>query len=166
MDLTVEIQEHLRDYEEGLLRYACSITGDLHDARDAVQEAFVKYLTYRASGKEVTHPKSWFYRVTYSCSVDLIRQGQRQQKIQDVSEHQPSRLEEPGEELNRRENADELWAVLDELSDREKKIVLLKVREEKSYQEIAELMDLTVGHVGALLHRSLKKLGKLIRKPA
>ena len=167
MNLSNEIKDQLRDYEELLLRYACSVTGNLHDARDAVQEAFIKYLKYRAGGNEVANPKSWLYRVTYTCSIDLIRQGQRQQKIQDVAKETPPRpFSSPEEDLTRQEHSDELWSKLDELSEREKKVVILKIREEKSYKEIAELMDLSVGHVGALLHRSLKKLGKLIQKPA
>ena len=50
------------------------------------------------------------------------------------------------------------------LGDRERELVVLKVYEEKSYKEIAEITGLTVSNVGFILHTAMKKLATMLSK--
>ena len=70
-----------------------------------------------------------------------------------------SKPSENGEISDRAENAAE---ALSRLSDRERQLVVLKVYEEKSYKEIAEITGLTVGNVGFILHTAIKKLAAML----
>ena len=50
------------------------------------------------------------------------------------------------------------------LNEREREIVILKMEHDKSYKEIAEIMNLTVSNVGFILHGALKKLRNAYRE--
>jgi len=49
------------------------------------------------------------------------------------------------------------------LSDRERHLVTLKVYEEKSYREIADITGLSIGNVGFILHGAMKKLARHLK---
>ena len=54
--------------------------------------------------------------------------------------------------------------MLDVLNDRERQIVMLKIVDELSYKEIAETMEISVSNVGFILHNSMKKMAKAMRR--
>ena len=68
------------------------------------------------------------------------------------------------DEISEKRDAESLaWNLLDELPEREQRIIVLKVMEGKSYKEIAEIMDLTSTNVGFILHTAMKKLAKQLK---
>ena len=50
------------------------------------------------------------------------------------------------------------------MSERERQLVILKVYEEKSYNEISEITGLTSSNVGYILHHAMKTLAAILRK--
>ena len=55
-------------------------------------------------------------------------------------------------------------SLFESLNEREREIVILKMEHDKSYKEIAEIMNLTVSNVGFILHGALKKLRTAYRE--
>ena len=53
-----------------LLQYACYRTGNIEDARDAVQEAMAKILEHDGM---VANPKGYLYRSVFNACMDIIR---------------------------------------------------------------------------------------------
>jgi RNA polymerase sigma-70 factor (ECF subfamily) len=51
-----------------------------------------------------------------------------------------------------------MFGALKQLSDKQQEAVRLKFQSGLSYREIAEVMDITVNHVGVLLHNALKAI--------
>lgn len=153
-------------FEGVLLRYAASLTKNSAAAQDVVQNAFIKLVrTWEGPveiGKDIG---AWLYRVVHNEAVDYIRKEERLAKLH--KEHggecisRESRMEEPGDDAIAAARA------LDELPPRERELVILKVYEEKSYKEIAEITGLTVSNVGYILHGAMHKLAaRLGRKDA
>jgi RNA polymerase sigma factor (sigma-70 family) len=157
-----EITNLVETYETVLVRYAQSIVRDGDNARDIVQDAFIKYLDKRRQGDEMKNVKAWLYRVVYNRSIDLVRKRQRHNDLEEhVREHAlPKAAQSPDEILQNKDNIEWLRNQLEQLGGKEKDVFQMKVYEEKSYKEIAEEMDMSVGHVGIILHRVMKKLSK------
>ena len=164
--LTEEINEVVSEYEEALLRYATRILKNPDLAQDMVQDAFIRYLKYREGGKEIEKPKAWLYRVTHNLSLDHIRKHSRMGSLDDeTAAVVPDKPGMAPDELTDKRDAEALaWDMLKELPEREQQIVTLKVVENKSYKEIAEIMDLTTTNVGFILHTTMKKLAKSLKK--
>ncbi len=148
-------------FEGPLLRYAARLTNSATAAEDVVQNTFVKFIRlwkgpYEASG-EVS---AWLYRVAHNEAVDLVRNEARRQKLHE--EHGREAFAQPSPEPEPGDAALDAARALDRLSERERSLVILKVYEEKSYREIAEITGLTVSNVGVILHGAMKKLANAL----
>ena len=160
--LLEEVQDLVEKHERKLVQYAQSITHDLGHARDIVQEAFIKFLNVKSEGEKIMNAKAWLYRVTYNKAIDLVRKHKRHSELEgDVRESiTPASPNRPDQVLQNKDNVEWLKKQLDSLGEKEMDIFRMKVYEEKSYKEIAEELGISVGHVGILLHRIMKKLSK------
>jgi RNA polymerase sigma-70 factor (ECF subfamily) len=152
-------------YEGLLLRYAARLTGSASSAEDVVQNTFVKFIRKWRKDVEVSPETArWLYRVAHNEAIDLVRGEVRRRRLH--AEHgdecmaQPN--EAPGAGGGISERAENAAQALSRLSDRERQLVILKVYEEKSYKEIAEITGLSVGNVGFILHTAMKKLAAML----
>ena len=165
-----EITHLVDEYEISLIRYARSIVHSEDEARDVVQDVFMKYLKYRQkSTEEIKNKRAWLFKSVYHLSVDIVRKRQRHDNLEEhVIDHATPKFEaSPAEQLQNKDNREWLQEQLATLGKKEKDVINMKVYEEKTYKEIAEALDMSVGHVGIVLHRIIKKLtGKVNQSPA
>ncbi len=163
-------------YERPLIRYACSIVGDLDSARDVVQETFIKFA--QGGMKEMTNgaeppspvtdhrspnPEAWLFTVTRNRALDHLRKHRRIIPMELPDDH-PSAAPGPAAILEQRESATSIFHLLDALSPNQREVIRLKFQNDLSYREIAEVTQLSVTNVGFLLHAGLKKLRALLRE--
>ncbi|RMD73598.1 MAG: sigma-70 family RNA polymerase sigma factor [Lentisphaerae bacterium] len=167
-DIIQECEDVIHTYQGPLLGYAGKLLQDPVAAQDAVQEAFVRYIRYRMrNGQAIQKAGSWLYRVTYNIVMDAMR---KQQRWYNVQKHVAEGKEEandgsiPEDNIIKKEVNYIAWELLNELSEREQQIVILKVIERKSYRDIAEIMEISVGNVGFILHTAMKKLSKRMKQ--
>lgn len=165
-----EITQLVNEHEVQLIRYARSIVHNQDEARDVVQDIFMKYLKFRQkSTEEIKNKRAWLFKSVYHLSVDIVRKRQRHSDLEEhVVDNATPKLEAtPAEKLQSKDNRQWLQQQLATLGKKEKDVINMKVYEEKSYKEIAEALDMSVGHVGIVLHRIIKKLtGKVDQSPA
>lgn len=153
------IREAVDQFESPLTSYAARLLGgDVERARDLVQDAFLKLWTAdRAAVNGRLAP--WLYRVCRNAALDVRRKEVRMTTMQDMS-----RIEAAGTSTqavqgdSNREQMRGVMAALESLNERQQEVVRLKFQGNLSYREIAEVMDLTVNHVGVLLHNALKAI--------
>jgi RNA polymerase sigma factor (sigma-70 family) len=151
----------LARYERSLLRHAAAVVGDAAMAEDVVQETFLKLL---ANGHPVDNLAGWLHRVTHNLALDHLRRESRLRKLH--SEAAP--LDEPlaeaaDRDLDRREAQAILARELGQIPPNERAVLLLKLKEGKSYREISALTGLSEGNVGYLIHHGLKRLTARLR---
>jgi len=160
-DLTSVMREH----ELPLLRYVAALLRDPEAARDVVQETFLKYLDQRqAEGAPLRHVRAWLYRVAHNQALDYLRHQRHQTPLDEEAAQQlPATGRDPAATTAARDAEATAWRALHLLSERDRRIVLLKVIEGKSYQEIANLMELSTSNVGFILHTALKKLAAAVQ---
>jgi RNA polymerase sigma-70 factor (ECF subfamily) len=160
--LTEEINRVMNDLEGPLLGYAGRLLRSHDAAQDVVQDAFIRYLKYRQTKGEIATPKAWLYRVVHNLALDYIRKTRRSETLHEQAGEVMKQMETicPASSFSRRDAESAAWRLLDTLSTREQRIVILRVVEERSYKEIAEIMDLTVSNVGFILHTAMKKLAR------
>ena len=156
-------------YERPLIRYACSIVGDLDSARDVVQETFIKLaqggMKKMTNGAEprTPNPEAWLFTVTRHRALDHLRKHRRIIPME-LPDDRPCTAPGPAALLEQRESATSLFDLLDALSPNQREVIRLKFQNDLSYREIAEVTQLSVTNVGFLLHAGLKKLRALLRE--
>lgn len=148
------------DYEEvfdrhyaALFRYLHRLTGDADVADDLAQEAFIRLLE-----KDVTDEgiRSWLFTVARNLVRDRSRVRSRREELLDQYDTGPSRPRRPDETAERKERVEAVRAALDELSERDRTMLLLR-EEGFKYSEIAEVVGVKPSSVGTLLARALRR---------
>ena len=163
-------------YERTLVRYACSMMGDLDSARDVVQETFIKLARGEmrdagsrgrngSNGTEVSEPhwEAWLFTVTRNGALDHIRKHSRIIPMT-LPDDRPCTAPDPSAVIEQRENADSIFELLEALSPNQREVIRLKFQNDLSYREIADVTKLSVTNIGFLLHTGLKKLRALLRE--
>ncbi len=138
-----------------LLRYASALTKERDTAQDAIQEAFLRYFAARTVGRHVGNPRAWLFTVLRNYLLDHQRRSSAFAAVEleaagnlaDLSLDQEARYERT--EISRR--------ILACLSPREQECMQLRL-DGLGYDEIAQVLQIRSGTVGALLARALKKI--------
>jgi RNA polymerase sigma-70 factor (ECF subfamily) len=174
-DITAIVAAH----EAPLLRYAARLLKDEEHAQDVVQETFVRMVHQDRQGSlaAVSNRTAWLYRVARNLCLDRLRASKRRLEISldEVPEDGGASLHEqiaaddrdrPDLMMAKREEMEQMRRQIMGLDPRSREIVLLKVEQGRSYKEIAEIMGLTVGNVGFILHQTMKKLARAMSESA
>jgi len=154
----VEADELFEEHHEDLKRYLVRCTGEPTVAEDACQEAFVRLAENDPS--ELDNPRAWLFTVATNAARDVLRTRSRrgrilEEKPNDVpAPHSPLA---PDEELERWETRRRVRQALDQLSPRDRRVLLMR-EEGFRHREIAEAVGTTTGAVGTIIARALKKL--------
>jgi RNA polymerase sigma-70 factor (ECF subfamily) len=141
------------DHGPALLRYANAMSLNTETARDAVQEAFLRYYTHRSASAVVDTPRAWLYKFIFHYIVDMGNEP-------NVSLNAAARTADPSYGPQENAEASSLNDRFEDiLSPRELSCVRLRA-EGLSYDEIGHVMNIRIGTVGALLARAVRKIKK------
>ena len=146
---------------------AYRLSGDQADAEDLAQEAFLSAYKSIRQFKNDCAFSSWVYRITVNLWKNRVRHEKRRQFFRHFSLDAPAQDgaretqkdvpdEAPGP-YRQLESADEQQAamrVLSQLAENERAVLVLGDMEQKSYQEMAELLKCPVGTVRSRLARA------------
>ena len=139
--------ECVDNFADGVYRFIVKNIRHTEDAQDIVQSAFEKLWVNR----EQVLPekaKSYLFTVAYHQMIDHIRKSNKMPLSDEASiPHQP--INQAQTELKAL-----LMRAVNELNPTQKSLVLLKDYEGYSYQEIAEIMNLSDSQVKVYLHRA------------
>ena len=148
---------------------ALGIVQNPEDAEDVAQEVFVQLCESIRSFKGESKLSTWLYRITVSKAMDHLRKKKRKKRFAYVQSlfganeqliYDPPDFVHPGVSLDNKEKAKELFKAIDQLPPKQKIAFTLNRIEGLNYQEISEIMKLTVASVESLLHRARKNLRK------
>jgi len=145
---------------------ACRLAGNSTEAEDLLQETYVRAFRFFHRYDETLPFTSWLYRIMTNVHIDTVRKKTR---LRTVS------LESSGQDNNR------TWDIPDETASADATLmettleepiqlglksmnpefrtaVVLADVEGMSYEEIADLMDTSIGTVRSRIHRGRKQL--------
>lgn len=132
-----------------------AICGNLADAEDAVQEAFITAIRKRRTLRTVHNPEAWVRTV----ALHRLHRGWRHAAV--VRRHESTtRGPEPTVEVGPEHVA--LVTALGLLEPGQREVVVLHHLADLSVAEIAEDLDLPIGTVKSRLGRGRARLGELL----
>lgn len=145
-------------WRPALVRYGYSLTQDLELARDAAQETFLR-LCQQPREQVEPHLRAWLFRVCRSRIIDHYRKAKHMSPLDDSSlAATPDQAPSPDHQAERQDTTRQLLAQVALLPHPQREVLRLKFQNGMSYQEIADVTQLTVSHVGVLLHKALNTL--------
>jgi len=136
------------------------------DAEEVLQDSFVKAYFGLKSFKKEAKFSTWFYRIVYNSAVTKLSSKRRkieQEMLSVDDEENPLHLAMPEWEFNK-EKHELLHAAIRELPENYSAVVTLFYLEDMTGEEIAEVMNTSVGNVKVVLYRSRLALKEIISK--
>lgn len=142
------------------------------DARDIVQNAFIKAYGNLDGFRIESSFYTWIYRIAMNLAIDHVRKSKRRKttgfdeaigaRDDDGAMLEVHHEESPQRALQRKQLQERIFAALDTLSEEHREIILLREVEGLSYKEIADAMGVPEGTVMSRLFYARKKLQGLL----
>ena len=156
----------VRAYEQAGMRVALGMLGNQEDARDSLQEAFVKAWS-ALSRFDLKRPFGpWFFQILRNQCRDAIRsRGTRFQleALDQRLELKPADPERGPERYREKGKARELlWQALERLGEDHREIIVLKELEGFRYGEIANILGIPEGTVASRLFHARRALAEAL----
>ena len=150
-------------YEKPLVQYACRLVGDLHRARDVVQDTFLKLCDQDQA--DVKNLPAWLYTVCRNRATDVMRKERRMSSFDTTNAAPiPAAGDGPYQAVELEETQRRALEALDALPPPQQEVIRLKFQQELSYRQIAEVTQQTPSNVGYLIHAGLKTLRQRLAK--
>jgi RNA polymerase sigma-70 factor (ECF subfamily) len=146
-------------YSDPLYRHAYGMTGSADVAEDILQVSFIK--AFHHLGEVRGRFDAWVFRIVANGCKDWLK-NIRRTHLSYEEDDQPSGYETPDEELDRGEIRRDLDRALAALPFSLREAFVMKHVEGRSYEEMAELLDTTVGALKMRVHRAREALQKLL----
>ena len=154
-------------YEKTVYNLALRTLGNVQDAEDVTQEAFLKAYRSLADFRGDSKFSVWLYRIVSNLCLDLLRAKKRrptqslsvendegEEEILDVPDEQFS----PEHLLDRKLTRESVQRGLASLPDEARQILLLREIQGLSYEEIGRVLELDPGTVKSRIFRARKRL--------
>lgn len=156
-------RHHSRIYD-----FCHRMTGSAAASEDLVQEAFMRALRYKNSFRGDSDFLPWLYRLTRNVCYDYFSKSGRMPLADTEPPEGISTDPSAAENAERNEQLCLLRKALLRLPVERREVLVLSRFEFRTYKEIADSMDTTVGAVKVKVHRALKQLreiyGEMLRE--
>ena len=153
----------MQEYQQPLYYYIYKMVGNGEDARDILQETFVKAYTKRESFRGDSQVNTWLY----SIAGNLAKNHLRWRSIRRFVTLGPDEYELPAEELSPDEidaMKAELLRYLDHLPRRQRSVFLLKYYHGLSHREVAAILDISEASSKTNFHYATKTLREVVKE--
>ncbi len=146
-------------YQEKLLRYAINHIQNKPKAEDAVQESFIKAFINLNSFDLQMKFSSWIYRIVHNQVMNTFNKNKRELPLLDNIDFDSEKNLEL--DLSKKEIQERVNKCINKISIMYSEPLSLYYIEEKSYEEISDILRLPVGTVGTRINRAKIMMKKI-----
>lgn len=161
----------VNDHKDRVYNTCMGFLRNPHDAEDVAQEVFIEVFDSIGDFREDASLSTWIYRIAVTKSLELIRYQKRKKRSgffqalnsmfnEPDEEVDESEFMHPGVQLENKERAKILFNEIDKLTEKQKVAFTLQKVEGMSYQEVADVMEISLPAVESLIHRAKENLKK------
>jgi len=163
----------LNRYERGIYNMIYQMVKNREETEDLVQETFIKAFNALESYNNQFAFSTWLYKIAFNNCIDSIRkkklktypldkpiatkEGEVQQEIRDDSTS-------PEKEMLFSEKRKQINDAIRCLPQKYQKVIILRHQEERSYEEISEIMKIPLGTVKARIFRAREMLKRCLQE--
>lgn len=151
-------------HQRRLFNFFLRLTRERSVAEDLVQEVFVRMLKYRQTFRSEAEFTPWMFKLARNAATDLWRARPKELQHDPEAPEPAAKLEHPDDTMVEDEHRRRLARALDALSPEKRELLLLARFSEMRYDEIGELLGVTVGAVKVRVHRAMKELKAAFEK--
>jgi RNA polymerase sigma factor (sigma-70 family) len=144
-------------HHERLYNFFLRLTSNRSASEDLVQEVFLRILKYRHTYRAESEFRFWLYQIARNARADYFRKWKGEAPLpesDDLASHERS----ASDVLAESQDFELVRQALAKLPDDKREVLVLSRYQHMKYEEIAQLLDCTVGTVKVRVHRAMKDL--------
>lgn len=162
----------LDSYRGAIFNLLYKMVRNREETEDLVQEAFMKAFRSLPSFNEEYAFSTWLYKIAINNCIDHMRKKRLKTfsmnkpvkaKDGEVDREFPDNSMLPDKGILNEERASILEQAIDDLPENYRIAIVLRHSEERSYEEIAEILDIPLGTVKARIFRAREMLKKMLK---
>ena len=161
----------VKRFKNPLMNYVFRFLGDYEACTDVVQETMIKVYRYKDSYRSIAKFSTWIYTIAGNLArTELQRQKRRKMfsinaygKENNENYEIPDNRYRPDIETDSGIKYELIQQAILKISSAYRQAVILRDIQELSYEEIAEIMNITVGTVKSRINRGRLQLQKLLK---
>lgn len=163
----------LKKYKNSVYNLVLRMVRDHQEAEDLTQEAFIKAFSSLTSFNEEYAFSTWLYKIATNNCIDYFRKRKLQTysldkplqyKDSEIHHEIPDPDLDPEVSIIATERSKIIREAINTLPEKYYKAIILRHNEEKSYEEIAEILGLPLGTVKARIFRAREMLNKALKE--
>jgi RNA polymerase sigma factor (sigma-70 family) len=148
-----------------LYNYAVRLTNNVDDAKDLIQDTYLKAYRFIDKYERDTNAKAWLFRILKNSFINKYRKNSRtpqQVEYTEVEDYVELMKSDYAPTTDLRNDifdnvlGDDVMRAMESLNEEFRTIIILSDIEEMTYEEIAEILDIPLGTVRSRLHRARK----------
>ncbi len=161
---TTAFDEIMIRYERQIYRVCYRFVENRDDAMDLAQEVFIKAFEHLSTFRRESSLKTWLYRIAMNHCINHVKK--HSQEFVEVSEYTGKIQASTQVQLEDREQREHFRRMVKRLPPKQKAILELRINEQLSYEEIANMSGRSVSTIKASVFFALEKLRKLVKDPS
>lgn len=149
-------------HQDRLYASMLAVTGSAEEAEDVVQDALVRAFLKLDSFQQHSQFFTWLYRIAFNVALSRFRK--RRHRVSIDQHRELTGLEpvddsaQPDQPLLQREQVNMVQSALGQLTQQHRAILILREMNECSYEEIAEILEISIGTVRSRISRARSNL--------
>ena len=148
-----------------LFRFAFRLLGSSEEAKDVVQEVFIKVWNGREQLDEIENIEAWCMRITKNLSLDRLRQQQRRPTDSiEKGVHILNETLSPYENTEISESMKRVGELMAGLPEKQRQVMHLRDIEGYTYNEISEILEIDMSQVKVNLFRARNSVREQLQK--
>ncbi len=164
--------ELTKRYMKKSYSFAFRIVGDMEAARDLTQDVFVKIYSTIGGFKEGAKFFSWYYRILLNHCINYKRRKKLVSMLpftdvftrEDYREKDENVIPDDVNHEEKKDTAEYVRTAIDSLSPKHKAVIVMFDIEGIPQEQIAEILEVSVGTVRSRIHYARKQLKSLLKK--
>jgi RNA polymerase sigma-70 factor (ECF subfamily) len=162
----------MKKYHDAIFSFIFRMVREREQVEDLTQEAFIKAFSSLKNFNEEFAFSTWLYKIATNNCIDYIRKRKVhtysidkpiESRDSDYTFELPDETYEADRSLISNQRTQLLNEAIAQLPDKYKRVIRLRHKEEKSYEEIAQMLRLPIGTVKAHIFRARELLYKHLR---
>ena len=154
----ISFRNDILPLKDKLYRLALRITLDSAEAEDIVQDTMIRVWNKRDEWAQFNSIEAFCLTVARNLAIDRSQKSEAQNIELTTETQEMSDGSTPERQLERSEQMDLVRKLINELPEKQRTIIQLRDIEEKSYKEIADVMQLTEDQVKVTLFRARQRI--------
>lgn len=166
-------EQLLLEHQKNVYNLCYRMAGNPDDAMDLSQETFLRAWRCLDQYQFASAFSTWLYRLCSNICIDFLRRRRRQQTVpltfedadgeeQTYAVPDPAPL--PEEQVELKLTRETLAAAMAQLLPEHRAVLQLRVVNEMSYEQIADVLDIQIGTVKSRLSRARNQLKRILER--